>query len=72
MVQINSFGLAISLLESTLGVDGIPLELHGRISTALALLGQQDGEDIFAAVSDAQAYIADDTAKLQSVVDGIG
>nr|DAG17074.1 MAG TPA: hypothetical protein [Caudoviricetes sp.]DAG39372.1 MAG TPA: hypothetical protein [Caudoviricetes sp.] len=72
MVQINSFGLAISLLESTLGVDGIPLELHGRIATALALLDQQDGEDIFAAVSDAQEYIADDTEKLQSVVDGMG
>nr|DAP69629.1 MAG TPA: hypothetical protein [Caudoviricetes sp.] len=72
MVQINSFWLAISLLESTLGVDGIPLELHGRIATALALLDQQDGEDIFAAVSDAQEYIADDTEKLQSVVDGMG
>lgn len=68
MLHINAAQMAISLLNSTLGLDELPMEVHGRIATALILLDQQCGEDFFAALQDAYSYIGKDTAELDSLL----
>ena len=69
MMHIDSRKVAIALLNSTLGMDDLPLEVHGRIATALVLLDQQDGEDFFAALQDAYAYIGIDMDNLENLLD---
>ena len=69
MMHIDSRKVAIALLNSTLGMDDLPMEVHGRIATALVLLDQQDGEDFFAALQDAYAYIGIDMETLENLLD---
>ncbi len=56
------------LLNSTLGLDELPLEVHGRIATALVLLDTQDEENIFVAIQEARKYIDADNAAIESFV----
>ncbi len=69
MLHIDATKVAINLLNSTLGLDDLPLEIHGRIATALVLLNQQDGEDFFVALNDAYTYMGKDTAELERFLD---
>ena len=69
MMHIDSRNVAIALLNTTLGMDNLPMEVHGRIATALVLLDQQDGEDFFAALQDAYAYIGIDMDNLENLLD---
>lgn len=68
MKRTDTFDLAVRLLNSTLGLDDLPMEVHGRIATALVLLDRQDEEDIFIALQDANKYINADIAAIESVV----
>ena len=65
MMHINAPQLAINLLNSTLGIEDIPLEVHGRIATALMLLDTQEGEDFYGAIRDAYEFLGKDTAELE-------
>ena len=69
MMHIDSRKVAIALLNTTLALDDLPMEVHGRIATALVLLDQQDGEDFFAALQDAYNYIGLDTEALESLLE---
>ena len=69
MIHLDSRKVAIALLNTTLGMDNLPMEVHGRIATALVLLDQQDGEDFFAALQDAYAYIGIDMETLENLLD---
>ena len=69
MMHIDSRKVAIALLNSTLGMDDLPMEAHGRIATALVLLDQQDGEDFFVALQDAYTYIGIDMETLENLLD---
>lgn len=69
MMHIDSRKVAIALLNTTLALDDLPMEVHGRIATALVLLDQQDGEDFFAALQDAYNYIGIDTEALESLLE---
>ena len=69
MMHIDSRKVAITLLNTTLALDDLPMEVHGRIATALVLLDQQDGEDFFAALQDAYNYIGIDTEALESLLE---
>ena len=69
MLQIDSFKIAISLLNSTLGLDGLPLEVHGRLSTVLVLIDRQDGEDFTAALRDAYGYLEKDISELDGLLE---
>ena len=69
MIHLDSRKVAIALLNTTLGMDDLPVEVHGRIATALVLLDQQDGEDFFVALQDAYAYIGIDMDNLENLLD---
>ena len=69
MLHIDATKIAIALLNSTLGLDDLTMELHGRIATILVLLDRQDGEDFFGALQDAYAYLGKDTAELEKLLD---
>ena len=69
MMHIDSRKVAIALLNTTLALDDLPMEVHGRIATALVLLDQQDGEDFFAALQDAYNYIGIDMEALKSLLE---
>lgn len=69
MIHIDATKVAISLLNSTLGLNELSTELHGRIATALVLLDHQGEEDFMGALGDAYAYIEKDTAALNSLLD---
>ena len=56
MIHIDAMKVAISLLNSTLGLDDLSPELHGRIATVLVLLNQQEGEVFFSALQDAYMH----------------
>ena len=66
MIHLDSRKVALVLLNTTLGMDDLPMEVHGRIATALVLLDQQDGEDFFAALQD--AYIGIDMESLENLL----
>ena len=68
VINIDAFKLAISLLNSTLGLDDIPMEIHGRIATVLVLLDCQEGEDFFGALKDAYTYLDKDTTDLEKLI----
>ena len=68
MKRTDTFELAVRLLNSTLGLEDLPLEVHGRIATALVLLDRQDEENIFIALQDANQYIDEDILAIESVV----
>lgn len=67
-MHIDSYKLAVVLLNSTLGLEEIPLEVHGRIVTALGLLDQQDDEEFFNAVQDAFVYLGKDQVALETLL----
>ena len=69
MIHIDSRKVAIALLNSTLAMDDLPMEVHGRIATILVLLDQQDGEDFFAALRDAYNYLGVDMEALDSLIE---
>ncbi len=69
MIHIDSRKLAIELLNSTLGLDDIDLEIQGRIATALVLLDSQDGEDFPTALKDAYSYIGKDIKEIEDIID---
>lgn len=69
MMHIDATKLAIALLNSTLGLDDLPMELHGRIATVLVLLDHQENEDFFGALQDAYAYLGKDVDELESLLD---
>ena len=71
MMKIDAVKLATSLLNSTLGLDDLPMEIHGRLATALVLLDCQEGEDFFVALKDAYEYLNKDTAELEELVDDL-
>ena len=71
MLQIDSFKIAISLLNSTLGLDDLPLEVHGRLATVLVLIDRQDGEDFIAALRDAYGYLEKDISELDGLLEGL-
>jgi len=68
MKRADTVELAVRLLNSTLGLDELPLEVHGRIATALVLLDTQDEENIFVAIQEARKYIDADNAAIESFV----
>lgn len=72
MLHIDSFKIAVSLLNSTLGLDDLPVEVHGRLATVLVLIDRQDGEDFNAALRDAYGYLEKDTSELDKLLGGIG
>lgn len=71
MLQIDSFKIAISLLNSTLGLDDLPLEVHGRLATVLVLIDRQDGEDFIIALRDAYGYLEKDISELDGLLEGL-
>ena len=71
MIHIDAAKAAISLLNSTLGLDALPTELHGRLATALVLLDQQEGEDFIGALRDAYAYIEKDVNAMDQLINGM-
>lgn len=71
MLQIDSFKIAISLLNSTLGLDDLPLEVHGRLATVLVLIDRQDGEDFITALRDAYGYLEKDISELDGLLEGL-
>ena len=68
MIQIDSYKLATNLLNSTLGIDDLPMEVHGRLATALVLLDHQDEEDFHCALRDAYGYLQKDVAALENLI----
>lgn len=68
MLYIKKEKVAIELLNSTLGLDDIPLELQGRIATALVLLDSQDGEDPWRALKDAYTYMGKDIQEIEKII----
>lgn len=68
MKRTDTAELAVRLLNSTLGLDDLSLEMHGRIATALVLLDRQDEENIFVALQDARKYIETDNAAIENFV----
>ena len=71
MLHIDSFKIAVSLLNSTLGLDDLPMEIHGRLATVLVLIDRQDGEDFIAALRDAYGYLEKDISELEALLDGL-
>ena len=71
MLHIDSFKIAVSLLNSTLGLDDLPMEVHGRLATVLILIDRQDGEDFNAALRDAYGYLDKDTSELDKLLEGL-
>ena len=71
MIHLDSRKVAIALLNSTLGLDDLTADMHGRIATALVLLDQQDGEDFFGALNDACSYLGIDMAALEELLEGL-
>ena len=71
MLHIDSFKIAVSLLNSTLGLDDLPMEIHGRLATVLVLIDSQDGEDFIAALRDAYGYLEKDISELEALLDGL-
>ena len=69
MLNIDAYKVAVNLLNTTLGLDDLPLEVHGRIATALILLDRQDDEDFYSALTDAYNYIGKDNASLEEWLD---
>lgn len=69
MIHIDATKVAISLLNSTLGLDDLSAELHGRLATVLILLDHQEGENFMGALSDAYAYIEKDAAAMDRLID---
>lgn len=65
MIHIDAIKVAINLLNSTLGLEDIPMEIHGRIATVLVLLDQQDGEGFFTALNEAYNYMGKDISELE-------
>lgn len=68
MKHTDTAELAVRLLNSTLGLDDLSPEMHGRIATALVLLDRQDEENIFVALQDARKYIEADNAAIENFV----
>ena len=71
MLRIDSFKIAVSLLNSTLGLDDLPVEVHGRLATVLVLIDRQDDEDFNAALRDAYGYLDKDTSELDKLLEGL-
>ena len=71
MIHLDSRKVAIALLNSTLGLDDLTADVHGRIATALILLDQQDGEDFFGALNDAYSYLGIDMEALEELLEGL-
>lgn len=71
MLHIDSFKIAVSLLNSTLGLDDLPMEVHGRLATVLVLIDHQDGEDFNIALRDAYGYLEKDTSELERLLEGL-
>ena len=71
MIHLDSRKVAIALLNSTLGLDDLTADVHGRIATALVLLDQQDGEDFFGALNDAYSYLGIDMEALEELLEGL-
>ena len=71
MLHIDSFKIAVSLLNSTLGLDDLPVEVHGRLATVLVLIDRQDGEDFNTALRDAYGYLEKDTSELDKLLEGL-
>ena len=71
MLHIDSFKIAVSLLNSTLGLDDLPVEVHGRLATVLVLIDRQDDEDFNAALRDAYGYLDKDTSELDKLLKGL-
>lgn len=69
MIHLDSRKVAIALLNSTLALDDLTADVHGRIATALVLLDQQDGEDFFAALNDAYSYLGIDMNALEELLE---
>ena len=69
MIHLDSRKVAIALLNSTLALDDLSMEVHGRIATALVLLDQQDGEDFFTALRDAYSYLGVDMKALEELLE---
>lgn len=69
MIHLDSRKVAIALLNATLGLDDLPMEVHGRIATILVLLDQQEGEDFYSALRDAYAYLGKDADVLDSLLE---
>lgn len=69
MLHINATQIAINLLNSTLGMDDLPLEVYGRIATALVLLDTQEGEPFYSAIMDAYTYIGKDRAEIEKLLE---
>lgn len=69
MIHLDSRKAAIALLNATLGLDDLPMEVHGRIATVLVLLDQQDGEDFYSALRDAFAYLGKDMQGLDRLLE---
>lgn len=66
-MNIDTLKLAISVLNATLALDDLPLEIHGRIATVLMLLDHQEGEDYFAALEEAYKYLGEDDVTLNAL-----
>ena len=71
MLHIDSFKIAVSLLNSTLGLDDLPVEVHGRLATVLVLIDRQDDEDLNAALRGAYGYLDKDTSELDKLLEGL-
>lgn len=69
MIHIDAIKVAINLLNSTLGLEDIPMEIHGRIATALVLLDQQNSEDFFTALNEAYNYMGKDISELEKFLE---
>jgi len=68
MLHIDATKVAISLLNTTLGLEDLPMEIHGRIATALVILDQQNGENFYNALQDAYAFIGRDNEELEALL----
>lgn len=63
MTEKERTNLCASLLNHTLGMNDLPNEIHGRIATALVLIDPQEGENLDAAIEEANAYLCQDNSE---------
>ncbi len=69
MIHIDSTKIALGLLNDTLALEDLPMEIHGRIATALVLLDRQDGEDFYIALRDAYSYMEQTGSELERLLE---